>query len=171
MAVLSPRIAADMAAQVYAVQDENGIGYKIFLKRPEFSKKVDTTKTIKAKVGSRLINTEDGFGICALGGEGYEKDIFLIFRGSTTANYMADWVSNARIGVETSATGLPVHIGFNHILSSMRVYIQEFLAANPEATGTIRCIGHSLGGAIATLVAGPPDVPARSGRHAGRGIW
>ena len=108
---------------------------------------------MKAEVGSRLINTRDAFGVCARGGKGYENDIFLIFRGTTSANHKADWVSDARIGVEFSSNGLPVHIGFNSIFRSMLHDIKQFFSQHPDATGTVHCVGHSLGGAVATLAA------------------
>lgn len=150
MSKISPKVAAQLADEVYDVQDETRL--KLFLMRPEFSKTRTDKQTLQAEVGARLINTKDGFGVCARGGAGYEKDLFLVFRGSTTANYMADWVSNFRIGMETSKTGLPVHIGFNHIFSSMQPKIKEFLSRHTDAQ-RIHCIGHSLGGAVATLVA------------------
>ena len=150
MGNLIPRIAAELASDVYLVQLDNTI--KAFLSRPEFSAKSGDKQHLKAEVGFRITNVKDGFGICAVGGNGYENDIFLIFRGSTAANQGADWVSNARIGVEFSKTGLPVHLGFNHIFSSMLPQIKQFLNEN-QVTGTIHCIGHSLGGAIATLAA------------------
>jgi len=151
MAELSPSVAAQLAAAVYAVQDENG-GRK-FLSRSEFSTKAGDGKQLKATVGFRLINAQDGFGICACGGQGYENDLFIIFRGSTTANHCADFASNGRIGVEFSQTGLPVHIGFNQVFNSMLPQIKEFLGSQLQVTGVIHCIGHSLGGAVATLAA------------------
>jgi len=107
---------------------------------------------LKAEVGSRLINTRDGFGICAVGGKGYEKDMFLLFRGSTSANNNADWISNGRIGVTATING-PVHIGFQNIFSSMLPEIRKFVSQHETGTTTFHCIGHSLGGAIATLTA------------------
>jgi len=147
---ISPKIAAELADGIYAVQNE--LFLKIFMAKKFFSGDPREKVPIKAEVGSRLINTRDGFGVCARGGKGYEKDIFLIFRGTTMANYGADWVSNARIGVEMSNTGLPVHIGFNHIFSSMLPQIKTFLAGQ-KGDITVHCIGHSLGGAVATLAA------------------
>lgn len=79
-----------------------------------------------------------------------------MFRGSTTKNYGADWLSNARCGVQSSAGGL-VHVGFSHIFNSMRLDIDNFVSgqigdkANP--VHTIHCIGHSLGGAVAIIAA------------------
>jgi triacylglycerol lipase len=151
MSELSPRLAADLSEKVYDVQSETFLS--LFLARPEFSQKSSDRHHLKAEVGSRLINTLDGFGICAVGGKGYENDLFLIFRGSTKANYFADWVNNCRVGVEYSSTGLPVHLGFNHISTSMLPKIKEFINQHPKITGTVHCIGHSLGGAVATLIA------------------
>lgn len=153
MSEISPQISASLAQKIYAVQDGQAISIKAFLNLPIFSKKSGDSLHLKAEVGSRLINTQDGFGMCVRGGVGYEKDIFLIFRGSTTANVGADWISNARIGVERSRTGLPVHLGFNSIFCSMKDAIDQFLSNHQDATGSIHCIGHSLGGAIATLTA------------------
>lgn len=153
MSVLSPKTVAELAQDIYRVQSKLAAAVTAFLTRPEFSQKLGNSLHLKAEVGSRLINTKDGFGMCVRGGKGYEKDLFLIFRGSTTANIGADWISNARIGVARSQTGLPVHIGFNSIFCSMKSSIEEFLANHQDAQGTVHCIGHSLGGAIATLAA------------------
>jgi len=150
MGQVSPSLAAKMAAEIYTVQNDNA---QVFLMRPEFQQGPNAGRPVQAKVGSRLINTQDGFGVCTLGTGAYQKDIFLIFRGSTKANYYADWINNARVGVERSATGSLVHLGFNHIFLSMLGQLRQFLDANPQATGTVHCIGHSLGGAVAILAA------------------
>lgn len=150
MSELSPKISSELAKEAYGVQ--NDFLLKIFLDRKEFS---DSSKHLKAEVGFRskfLINTRDGFGVCVMGGSKYKNELFIIFRGSTFANKKADWISNARIGVTTSKTGLPVHIGFNHIFNSMLPQIQSFLK-DVKKIKTVHCIGHSLGGAVASLAA------------------
>ena len=152
---LSPKIAAELADEVYGVQDE--IDLKLFLAKSIFSRSSLQSQSFKAEVGTRLINFQDGFGVGARGASEYEKDLFLMFRGSTMANYGADWFSNGRCGVQVTAAG-PVHIGFLQIFNSMRGELEGFVsrligdAQNP--VHTIHCIGHSLGGAIATLTAG-----------------
>lgn len=150
MPELSPRVAAELAKDIYLVQQERML--KAFLLRPEFSTKSEDAKHLKAEVGSRLVNTRDGFGVCALGGDKNKNELFVVFRGSTSANHNADWVSNARIGIEFSKNGMPVHIGFNSIFSSMLPQIRDFIKASKNIQ-TIHCIGHSLGGAVATLTA------------------
>lgn len=150
MSILKPKVAAELADGVYDVQSE--LLLKGFLSRTIFSHTSGQAKHLKAEVGSRLINTRDGFGVCVMGGDKYKNELFLIFRGSTSANYSADWVSNARIGVSSSKTGLPVHLGFNHIFNSMLPQIQIFLK-DAKQIKAVHCIGHSLGGAVATLAA------------------
>lgn len=147
---LKPRIAAELAKDVYLIQNDRFI--KVLLTRPEFSKKKSDSLQLKAEVGSRLINVRDAFGACAMGGDKYKNELFLIFRGTTTANHNADWISNARIGVSSSKTGLPVHTGFNHIFNSMLPQLKIFLSENKQIK-SVHCIGHSLGGAVASLAA------------------
>ena len=149
MTELGPTPAAEIAEEVYAV-NKSPISLEIFLSRPEFSKKSNDKQQLTAELGFRLINTRDTFGLCAKGGKGYENDIFIIFRGSTKLK--ADWMTNFRLGVQVSDNGWPVHIGFNTAFKSMLPQIQDFLRTANKAA-TIHCIGHSLGGAVATIAA------------------
>lgn len=147
---LKPKVASELAKDIYLVQNEQFI--KVFLTRDEFSQAKGGAQQLNAEVGSRLFNTRDGFGVCAMGGNKYKNELFIIFRGTTTANHNADWISNARIGVNASKTGLPVHLGFNHIFNSMLPQIKNFLSGVKDVKA-VHCVGHSLGGAIATLAA------------------
>ena len=150
MTTLPPSKAVKLAALVYAVQNERTS--ELFFGDAVFSS--NNKQTLQASVGSRLINTKDGFGACATGAGEYENDVFLVFRGSTFANYGADWISNARIGLEIGASGKPVHIGFNHIFKSMISQLEAFFASlSGVKPQVVHCIGHSLGGAVATLAA------------------
>ncbi len=152
MTQLTPRVAAELAKDIYLVQNEMLL--PALLSRVEFSNIKNDSQRLTAKVGGRFFRAaKDGFGICAMGGKGYEKDLFIIFRGSTSTNNNADWISNARIGVQLSSNSLPVHIGFNEIFKSMLPSIKNFIDDNKGNIENIHCVGHSLGGAIATLAA------------------
>lgn len=140
--------AAELAEGVYGVR--SFIELKIFLARKIFTADQKSKTMLKAEIGARLITITDGFAVCARGGKGYENDLFLIFRGTARS---ADWISNARLGYERSVTGLPVHIGFNHAFTSMLTQLRTFIAGNLKEINRIHCIGHSLGGAVATLTA------------------
>lgn len=147
---LSASNAAKLALGVYDVNSGNHDALKLFLKNSLFA---PDAKAIKASVGGYVLKAaKDGFGVCAKGAGAYKGNIFLIFRGTTEANNKADFVTDARIGIKTSKTGLPVHIGFNHTFNSMLPEIQKFIS-EAETTGAIHCVGHSLGGAVASLAA------------------
>lgn len=162
MKEISPIEAAQLARDVYAVQVESEV--KRFFDHPLF-KKIEKAnysphKHLKAEVGGRiLLNHRDGFGVCAQGKDA--NDLFLIFRGTTTANNGADILTDGRIGIKTSAAG-PVHIGFSHCFKTMLPDIRTFLATHVNGKKTVHCIGHSLGGAIASLAA---DWVARNTMH------
>ncbi|WP_196137583.1 lipase family protein [Aliikangiella sp. G2MR2-5] len=154
MAELNPSIAASLASEIYDVQDNDA--FQLFLARGIFSKKISHKSKLTATVGGRLINkAKDGFGLCAMGdGAKHKGDAFFIFRGTTMANNKADVISDARIGTQFSKTGTQVHIGFNEVFKSMLQEIRQFIKDNSgELKGMIHCVGHSLGGAVATLAA------------------
>jgi hypothetical protein len=151
MSILTPHEVADLAEGVYRVNEGDEINLKIFLNNRVFKKtNIESEPSIlKADVGGRLFRAKnDSFGVRARG----EKDVFLIFRGTTDKNKNADKVTDLRIGICLSKTNLPVHIGFNHTFNSMLPEIKEFLNDN-KTEGLIHCIGHSLGGAVASLAA------------------
>jgi hypothetical protein len=115
MAIISPYQAAKMAADVYAVQFSSSVGD--FFEKHKNILAGDANNVMQATVGSRLINTRDSFAVCCRGANTFKDDVFLIFRGSTLANFGADWISNARIGLEIGVSDRPVHIGFNPLVS------------------------------------------------------
>lgn len=150
MTTLSTQVASELALEIYGIIDEKLA--KKLLKRPEFlnNSGKSNTQGLTAEIGLRLINTQDAFGLCAMGGNSYKNDIFIMFRGTTKLK--ADWLTNARVGVQASSSGWPVHTGFNSAFTSMLPQIKDFLK-NSKPTATIHCIGHSLGGAVASITA------------------
>lgn len=150
---LNPAVAASLADTIYTVNSGNSISYKAFLSKKIFSSSSGSKITLTATVGGKLLlSAKDGFGVCSMGGKGYEGDLFLIFRGTTTANNHADFVTDGNIGLTRSSTGQMVHIGFNDTFTSMLPQLKSFISKN-KITGTVHCIGHSLGGAVASLAA------------------
>jgi hypothetical protein len=151
MSTLSASLASFWAKESYTINNE--LEYSIFVgSTSQFSKESGNPLRLKAVVGSRLINVQDHFAICVEGAGDWENHLFLIFRGSTNRNYYADWFANARIGQSISSEGTFVHTGFNHIFSSMKEKLANFISSSP-GSHTIHCIGHSLGGAVANLCA------------------
>lgn len=150
--ILRPDLAAELAFNIYTVNNGDKFALKAFLKAKVFDQSGDQP-LLKAEVGGRiLLAASDGFGVCVKGAGLYKNDLFLIFRGTTEANNKADFLTDARIGITRSRTGLPVHIGFNHTFNSMLPDIRNYIL-EAKATGVVHCIGHSLGGAVASLAA------------------
>ena len=100
MTYITPINAANLAGEVYAVNERNPASLKIFLSNSLFSS--GSTKVLSAEVGFRAMSAPDGFGVCALGSGVYANHVIIVFRGTTEVNKKGDWASNARIGVETS---------------------------------------------------------------------
>lgn len=150
---LLPSIAAELAHTVYAINSDDEKALKSFLTKALFAQGYTGKILLHGEVGGRVFKSaRDGFGVCAKGAGPYQGDLFLVFRGTTKANNRADFVTNARIGLERSETGMPVHVGFNHTFKSMLPDIQQFISES-KISGTIHCVGHSLGGAVASLAA------------------
>jgi hypothetical protein len=150
---LSPSVASELANDVYAVNSNDPVALNKFVSKKAFAKGVINKAILDAMVGGRVIRAaKDAFGLCAMGAGDYKNDLFLIFRGTTEANNKADWLTDARIGICLSKTGLPVHIGFNHTFNSMLPDIRQFIT-QAKAGGYVHCVGHSLGGAVASLAA------------------
>ncbi|WP_111643066.1 lipase family protein [Marinimicrobium alkaliphilum] len=163
MHTVTPTEAARLADEIYLVRNERRVDD--FLNSSLF-KQSHRAKPLKAEVGGRLLlNHQDAFGVCAHGANRYQGDVFLIFRGTTTANSGADFLTDARIGLSVSSGGVPVHSGFEHCFSSMLPQIKGFFAQCKAGIRTVHCIGHSLGGAIASLAA---DWVARTLHHSTR---
>lgn len=150
---LAPTDAAVLAEGVYTVNGDSERDLKAFLANKIFSSSAQRSQVMKSELGGRVFRAaKDSFGLCARGSGKFEGDLFLIFRGTTTANNKADFVTDARCGLERSKTGFPVHIGFNHAFTSMLPEIHQYVT-DSKSVGTVHCVGHSLGGAVACLAA------------------
>lgn len=87
-----------------------------------------------------------GFGYIAAGTGQYQNEILVATRGTSTG---FDWLSNFNVGLQLGPGGLLVHAGFNEVWKSFSDEIAAFMRGrNPTV---IHCVGHSLGGALATL--------------------
>lgn len=149
---LTPSQAAQIAAGVYGLQNrtiEQAIARGVPL---------GYEGLFQTDAGSRLTGTSGGFvGIKQLSGFGYmarregqhhQGEILVATRG-TVSNF--DWLSNLNIGIQAGPSGLPVHAGFNEVWKSLASQMRTFLRGRDYSL--VHCVGHSLGGALATLSA------------------
>lgn len=148
---LSPKEAARFAAHVYVVKNEESMGTA--RERAMSSHLNDLVDIgggtrLKGTSGPLLLKKKSGFGYLAEGVGARQGELVLVLRGTVDAR---DWLTDANIGLQRGPSGWLVHGGFNDTFNSLRDELDDALRGrNPSA---IHCIGHSLGGALATLAA------------------
>jgi hypothetical protein len=147
---LSPSQAAAIASGVYllvdrSVQSLQARGEPLGC---EGLFHADGRSGFQGRSGNLAWHALSGFGYIAAGEGSFAGDVLIATRGTLTTT---DWLSNANIGLQLGPSGLPVHAGFHEIWKTFKPSLETFLRGrNPTR---IHCVGHSLGGALATITA------------------
>ncbi|MFT3869524.1 MAG: lipase family protein [Nibricoccus sp.] len=149
---LTPREVARIALNVYQLEHVDvGTLYKAdgALGCEGLFKVADDAR-FNAKTGGHLYSRLSGFGYIAEG-EGAHAGEYLIAIRGTNPGSARDWLTDARAGFCRGDSGHSVHLGFQTTWKSFENDVREyFRGRNPTR---IHCVGHSLGGALATLCA------------------
>jgi triacylglycerol lipase len=150
MPTLTPLQSANIALGVYElrtkkVADLSGTG-KLLGSEGMFA--VGDSNTFKGESGVALWKEITGFGYVAAGVAAHEGESIIVCRGT---DIVQDWLTDANFGATSGPSGSSVHAGFMNTWSSFSHEIDAFFAR--KKTTTIHCVGHSLGGALATLAA------------------
>lgn len=152
MAELEPVFAAGLAADIYDVKNEKTRKLFHFKYKKHFDLGKDVSsiseRGLVGKTGGILLKTSHMMGLYAEGlkGSTYENQAILAIKG--TASLM-DALTDLNAGIKSSKTGGKVHQGFQDTFNDLADKIPSF---SPNIH-TIHCVGHSLGGALATLTA------------------
>ena len=143
---LTPMETAQAAQAVYSIQsDKNVVGGFI---DTTIKNKFILENCSRFKGSSGIFGSESGFGVIGKGTGSHQDEVVIITRGTKSS---ADWFSNAHIRTTMSSSNRPVHKGFNNIFNSFKNDLEiQLRNMNPTR---VHCIGHSLGGALATLIA------------------
>ena len=150
MNILTPVQAATIASGVYGLRERtvselHDRGEKLGC---ESMFAVSDKSRFEAKSGSLMWKKLSGFGYIAAGTGKFEGDVLVVCRGTDIRN---DWLTNFNMGVQLGTRGTPVHAGFNEVFKTFSPGIREFIRGrNPTR---FHCVGHSLGGALASLTA------------------
>src|SRR5690554_2202690 len=156
MAVILPPQAANLAKDIYLLIDSSyadGVAFKKI--KGMYSNVFDLSLVNIAHSrtgGPSFIKTETAFGLMAYGTGNSKKEAFIILRGTKIlgdllTDFNAMWSS-------TSVQGHRIHDGFSKAFQSLKSQLDEFIAGFAVRGITeVHCIGHSLGGALATLCA------------------
>jgi triacylglycerol lipase len=148
---LSPKLASELAANVYSLIDVDDAD---IFGNTYIEKHFSLNSRGIGKTGGFIFNRQSGFAAMGLGKGQYQGDAIIAIRG-TEFSSAADWSTNAQIGLSVGDGSQIVHAGFNNAFTSLRPQFATFLdkwrTSNPGKA--IHFVGHSLGGAIASLAA------------------
>ncbi|WP_104399974.1 lipase family protein [Vibrio penaeicida] len=97
-------------------------------------------------IGSRT----EGFALVGIGKGKYKDELVISVRGTKRTN---DWITNLNIGLKGAPNGATGHAGFINTFHSLRPKIKSFLLSQKRLPKRVHCVGHSLGGALASLFA------------------
>lgn len=150
MTTLSPRLASELANFAYFIRESN----RRIEPLPYIQKHFETLNRATSRTGGYIFNKETGFAALGYGKGRYKGDAIIAIRG-TEMTSGHDWGTNAQIGLRGCDNGQTVHAGFQRTFSSLRPQLKKFLDEwrQRSNSGSVHCIGHSLGGALATLTA------------------
>lgn len=149
---LTPLQSASLSRDVYALSTLSTIEAATTYLNNQYNGKLSFFKEniLKGKTGGPgIIKVRTAFGFLLVGREEYQGNAYILFRGS---QYLADWLTNLNITLSKSSSGQAVHDGFNKAFQSMLPQIRSFVKELPPGTD-VHCLGHSLGGALATITA------------------
>ncbi len=101
-----------------------------------------------SKTGA-FFKVKSGFATIVPGCSAATQGEYLItIRGT---DLKSDWLTDANSGLQTSQSKKWVHAGFNRVFNELQPQIERYFSG--KSPSVIHCVGHSLGGALATLTA------------------
>ncbi|KEQ18438.1 hypothetical protein GZ78_13175 [Endozoicomonas numazuensis] len=147
-----PRLAAKIASDVYLLTKLPTIEAACEELNRSFHGDLTFSESnlLKGKTGGPgYVKVRTAFGFVLEGKKQLEGHTFVVFRGT---EYLADWLSNGNITVGSSNHGKSVHQGFMKAFQSMLPQLRDYTVKLSNGS-QVHCIGHSLGGALATIAA------------------
>ncbi|MFV8780920.1 lipase family protein [Microbulbifer sp. SA54] len=158
MALLTPELSANIANDIYLIKNEKNRQLFFDLYSDQFD--FEPGNQLNGKTGAFIVlKKEQPLGLAALGTKHRTGEALIAVRG--TANGY-DALTDLNAGLKQFHTGGQVHQGFFYSFQSLLPDLEKFIGNLPAKVHTIHCVGHSLGGALATLVA--DYLKAKSGR-------
>jgi len=154
---ISPTQAAQVAFAVYKLKDFPvietafaGTGLCEFFDFASQNTGPGDAQRFTARSGAFEFKVRTGFAVMAMGKKTtqYEGHAILICRGTES---IYDWLTDGNYATVLGTSGTNVHSGFNRTFHDMKDGFAGFLAQNNPRH--VHCVGHSLGGALATLAA------------------
>ncbi|MFW5830216.1 MAG: lipase family protein [Planctomycetota bacterium] len=153
MPVLDPLFAGEVADAVYTIKNTTHLKPDRNQKPSPIYKHFDFSNgdRVTGRSGGRILASRNGFGVIAHGSSTATKhEAVVAFRGTTLG---FDYYTDASVGMQLPGGSPRIHLGFQRVFDSLRGQLDRHFRKDGKNIQTIHCIGHSLGGAIATLAA------------------
>lgn len=148
---LSPTVTSRLALEVYALSKQPSLRLAMRQLQSTFGDNLSFTQNnlLYGETGPVGIKISSAFGFVLTMNGTAKGQAIILFRGTQS---LGDWLTNANVMTSGDGQGNYVHDGFNKAFKSMQPTIKNLL---DELNGihTVHCIGHSLGGALATICA------------------
>ncbi len=151
MVEISPKVASELASLAYQIEANPKRLRPLPATKNHF--KFDLNNVQKGSSGGFFWRETTGFVLIGQGhSQTHKGDHVLAIRGTAS---LADALTDATCHSKNSDTGSAVHTGFQTTFASFRDDLAQYMRQPDvqKSTGIIHCVGHSLGGALATLVA------------------
>ena len=144
---LMPLYAAQLARDVYFAQSAKT--RDDFLEAYKADMEVEKATMATGTTGLRILSKPHVMAVFSAGKGAYKGHAFVAVKGTAS---LYDALTDLNAGLRTSHTGSAVHQGFYYAFNSIFTELTDFVSGL-RGVHAIHCVGHSLGGAIATLAA------------------
>ncbi|ROQ18855.1 lipase family protein [Gallaecimonas pentaromativorans] len=152
MSFISPKVASQLALLTYSAENRSANGRYNFAPSADIRRIFDLeSEALTGKSGFALFRKTLGFSLVGKGKAEFEGDHVIAMRGTNMKN-VVDALTDANFGMASADNGSAAHFGFVRTFDSIKPGLKAYLDANP-GRGAVHCVGHSLGGALATLAA------------------
>ncbi len=159
MALMNGKNAAIIASGAYSVQPARNSqeAGNMASRETRFTQSSSAGASLSVAVTPRagfagqsgvVVHETAGFGVLLERHGGIESEFILAMRGTVSK---LDWLSNLNIGMTLGPTNSLVHSGFASVYNSMQSDVMHMLKGLKARR--VHFIGHSLGGALASLAA------------------
>lgn len=149
--MLSPKYSAQLAKDIYLIKDPNTQELFTDLYSSDFKVSGDEGSKLDGKTGAFIfLKSAHSMGMAACGINKYKGQAIIALKG-TASGY--DALTDLNAGIKRFHNGGAVHQGFYYTFMSYLGQLRQFIQNLPAEVHTINCVGHSLGGALATLTA------------------
>lgn len=156
MPSLTPQYAAELANDIYVVKSDLTRGdFKAVYEDDMDLEGFDTPSVSHGLSGTTgafiYIKSEHVMGVATMGKGAYRNQAFVVLKGTAS---LLDALTDLNTGLKPFPAGGYVHQGFYYTFMSFLPHLRTFQARlSQHGVHTIHCVGHSLGGALATLAA------------------